>query len=118
MMRRGYDVHLHYANFGVRKLMFRLPQGLPMNQRRAKEKRLKAIASKPADAVLKAEKLVKARSTDNYYEAASILADLRDALGPEKGPKRANAAAEKLVRAHPTLSYLKKALCEQGLSYI
>lgn len=29
MLRRGYDVHLHYANFGVRKVMFRLPQGLP-----------------------------------------------------------------------------------------
>jgi len=25
MLRRGYDVHLHYANFGVRRLMFRLP---------------------------------------------------------------------------------------------
>ncbi len=29
MLRRGYDVHLHYANFGIRSLYFRLPQGLP-----------------------------------------------------------------------------------------
>lgn len=29
MLRRGYDVHLHYANFGVRRLMIRLPHGLP-----------------------------------------------------------------------------------------
>lgn len=29
MLRRGYDLHLHYANFGIRKLMIRLPQGLP-----------------------------------------------------------------------------------------
>ena len=29
MMRRGYDFHLHYANFGIRSLYFRLPQGLP-----------------------------------------------------------------------------------------
>lgn len=29
MMRHGYDVHLHYANFGIRRLMFRLPAGLP-----------------------------------------------------------------------------------------
>jgi hypothetical protein len=29
MLRRGYDFHLHYANFGVRKLMVRLPNGLP-----------------------------------------------------------------------------------------
>ncbi|OYP37232.1 hypothetical protein [Rhodopirellula sp. MGV] len=33
MMRRGYDVHLHYANFGIRKLMFRLPFGLPITEK-------------------------------------------------------------------------------------
>jgi hypothetical protein len=29
MLRRAYDFHLHYANFGVRTLMIRLPNGLP-----------------------------------------------------------------------------------------
>jgi hypothetical protein len=29
MLRRGYDLHLHYANFGIRTLLIRLPQGLP-----------------------------------------------------------------------------------------
>jgi hypothetical protein len=29
MLRRGYDLHLHYANFGIRKLLIRLPQGFP-----------------------------------------------------------------------------------------
>jgi len=29
MLRRGYDFHLHYANFGDRTLMIRLPNGLP-----------------------------------------------------------------------------------------
>ena len=29
MLRRGYDVHLHYANFGIRKLLIRLPHGFP-----------------------------------------------------------------------------------------
>jgi hypothetical protein len=29
MLRRGYDFHIHYANFGIRKLMIRLPDGLP-----------------------------------------------------------------------------------------
>ena len=29
LLRRGYDVHLHYANFGVRTVAFRLPAGLP-----------------------------------------------------------------------------------------
>ena len=29
MLQRGYDIHLHYANFGVRSLMLRLPHGFP-----------------------------------------------------------------------------------------
>ena len=29
MLRRGYDIHLHYANFGTRDLLIRLPNGLP-----------------------------------------------------------------------------------------
>ena len=36
MMRRGYDVHLHYANYGVRKLLFRLPSGLPVGAKQFK----------------------------------------------------------------------------------
>jgi len=28
MLRRGYDFHLHYANFGIHKLLIRLPHGL------------------------------------------------------------------------------------------
>jgi hypothetical protein len=29
MMRRGFDLHVHFANYGVRQLMFRLPYGFP-----------------------------------------------------------------------------------------
>src|SRR5579871_3789348 len=29
MLRRGYDVHLHYANFGIRDLLIWLPLNLP-----------------------------------------------------------------------------------------
>jgi hypothetical protein len=29
MLRRGYYLHLHYANFGIRKLLIRLPHNLP-----------------------------------------------------------------------------------------
>ena len=29
LLRHGYDVHLHYANFGIRTAAFRLPAGLP-----------------------------------------------------------------------------------------
>jgi hypothetical protein len=28
MLRRGYDIHLHYANFGIRKLLIHLPHDL------------------------------------------------------------------------------------------
>ncbi|MGD0653295.1 MAG: hypothetical protein ABSA16_03025 [Thermoguttaceae bacterium] len=33
MLRRGFDIHLHYANFGIRRLMIRLPSGLPCDRR-------------------------------------------------------------------------------------
>lgn len=33
LLRRGYDVHLHYANFGVRTAAFRLPAELPFPKR-------------------------------------------------------------------------------------
>ncbi len=29
MMQRGFDLHLHYANFGIRRLMIRFPSGPP-----------------------------------------------------------------------------------------
>ncbi len=29
MLQRGYDVHLHFANYGIRKLVIRIPGGLP-----------------------------------------------------------------------------------------
>jgi len=32
MLRQGYDVFLHYANFGVREIKLRLPHGLPGSQ--------------------------------------------------------------------------------------
>ncbi len=47
MLRRGYDIHLHYANFGIRKLLIRFPHGLPDDD-----------AAKPyfADSMLRYEK--------------------------------------------------------------
>lgn len=29
MMRRGFDLHVHFANYGIRRLAFRLPHGFP-----------------------------------------------------------------------------------------
>lgn len=31
-LRHGYDIYLHYANYGVRSVAFRLPAGLPFPQ--------------------------------------------------------------------------------------
>ncbi|MCA9190162.1 MAG: hypothetical protein KDB03_00310 [Planctomycetales bacterium] len=33
MMRRGYDVHVHYTNFGLRRIGFRIPDGFPHAER-------------------------------------------------------------------------------------
>ena len=33
MLRRGYDVHLHFANYGIRKIMLRFPNGLPYDHK-------------------------------------------------------------------------------------
>lgn len=32
LLQRGYDAHLHYANFGIRKIALRLPSGLPFSK--------------------------------------------------------------------------------------
>lgn len=35
MMRRGYDVHVHYTNFGLRRICFRIPDGFGQSDRMA-----------------------------------------------------------------------------------
>ena len=49
MLRRGYEIHLHYSSFGTHKLFIRLPQGLPDKKGAAAyftEDTLKFIADK------------------------------------------------------------------------
>lgn len=81
----------------------------------ALRKRLAAIAADPDKTIANVEKLVKERSVSSYQQAASELVDLREALGPELGPKRARAVAENLRRANPQLKQLIGALRKQGL---
>lgn len=59
--------------------------------------------------------LVEKRGTDNYREAASILADLREALGGDAGNEIACRHAKALARQHPTLRILLSALRKQAL---
>jgi hypothetical protein len=46
----------------------------------------------------------------SYEQAAQELADLRDALGPQRGPEQALAIARKLHRENSRLHFLTNAL--------
>lgn len=81
----------------------------------ARRKRLATIAANPDKLIANVEKLVKERSVSSYQQAARELVDLREALGPEVGPERAKAVAEKLRRANPKLNQLISTLRKQGL---
>jgi hypothetical protein len=81
----------------------------------ARRKRLAAIAADPGKVIANVEELVKVRAVENYEQAARELADLREALGPERGPAQARAVAEKLRRKNPRLHRLIGALRKHGL---
>ena len=53
--------------------------------------------------------------TINYREAASILADLREAVGGEEGTEIARKHAAHLVKKNPNLKMLKSSLKKQQL---
>ena len=78
-------------------------------------RRLAAISANPAKAIASIERLAKERSVASYERAARELVDLREALGPDAGPQRARAIAEKLRRENPRLKRLVAALRGQGL---
>jgi hypothetical protein len=79
-----------------------------------RRKRLAELRADPKRTVGHVKRLVQQRSRDSYEEAAQELADLREALGPERGPKLAAAAAEALRQEHPTLRVLISCLRKQG----
>ena len=75
-----------------------------------RQARMIEMQSAPDSWLKKASELVEKRGTDNYRQAASILADLRDALGGEQGNKIARKHAAHLAQNYPTLNVLKSAL--------
>lgn len=87
------------------------------SEQRKLEKRLARIRKDPSAAIAGAEKLIQSRSTDNYFKAARLLAELRDAVGGEEGSRIADQAAKKIAKKYPTLSYVKRAFKEEGLDY-
>lgn len=87
------------------------------SKKRKVDKRLAKMRKDPSATISDAEKLVQSRSTDNYLEAAKLLAQLRDAIGGDEGSRIADQAARKIVKKYPTLSYVKRAFKEEGLNY-
>jgi hypothetical protein len=77
--------------------------------------RMVEMQSAPDSWLKKASKLVEERGTENYREAASILADLRDAVGGEQGNKIARKHAAHLAQKYPTLNVLKSSLRKKEL---
>ena len=87
------------------------------SEQRKLEKQLARIRKDPSAAIADAEKLVQSRSTENYFKAARLLAELRDAVVGEEGSRTADQAARKIAKKYPTLSYVKRAFKEEGLNY-
>jgi hypothetical protein len=77
--------------------------------------RLAAMAADPRKAIDGVMELVKERTIESYEQAASELADLREALGPERGPAEARAVAEALRSEYPRLRTLTAALRKRNL---
>lgn len=80
-----------------------------------RQARMIEMQSAPDTWLKKASKLVEERGTDNYREAASILADVRDAVGGEQGNKIARKHAAHLAQKYPTLNVLKSSLRKKKL---
>jgi hypothetical protein len=82
---------------------------------RKRQARMAEMKSAPEEWLTKATKLVEERGTDNYREAASILADLSEAVGGEEGTKIARRHAAHLAKKNPNLKMLKSSLRKQQL---
>lgn len=81
----------------------------------ARRKRIKAMANDPDKVIAQVESLVAQRSEVSYSDAADMLLELREALGPTAGPPRVRAVAKRLCQKNPTRRLLTAALRRKGL---
>ena len=80
-----------------------------------RQDRMEKMKASPKTWLTQAETTAAAGGVRNYKAAADILADLREAVGGQKGEKFAKNCAKKIAKAHPTLNMLKSSLRKQGL---
>jgi len=82
MLRRGYDFHFHFADFGIRKLMIRFPRSLPDGKSAAqylKDDSLQLLKDKPGlGGILCVNPFIEPGDLDDLWE----LDDLLDRLLP------------------------------------
>ncbi|MFO0940673.1 MAG: hypothetical protein U0930_07890 [Pirellulales bacterium] len=77
--------------------------------------RMELMKKAPESWLEKASKLVESRGSENYIAAATLLADLREAVGGDEGETLACKHALRLTKKYPTLNMLKSALRKQQL---
>ncbi|MDZ7617689.1 MAG: hypothetical protein U1E05_11830, partial [Patescibacteria group bacterium] len=103
----------------MRKAVAAIEQRRRQRQKKAEEakqrKRLEDIARNPEKVAAVVKGLVAARSGNGYKHAAKQLAELREAMGPEKGPAYVQAIARKLHNENPKRHSLTAALRAEGL---
>ena len=80
-----------------------------------RQARMAEMKCTPEEWLTKATTLVEERGTDNYREAASIVADLSEAVGGEEGTKIARKHAAHLVKKNLNLKVLKSSLKKHQL---
>ncbi|MBB3204891.1 polyhydroxyalkanoate synthesis regulator protein [Rhodopirellula rubra] len=80
-----------------------------------RQARMEEMKSSPKTWLTQAEKTAAAGGTHNDKAATDILADLREAIGGDRGKKLARDRAKKIAKAHPTLNMLKSSLRKGGL---
>lgn len=85
-------------------------------KKKEREKRMAKMIRNPQKWLEESESLVEARGTQNYEQAAEILAELQEALSnSKKGKLLARKHAAHLVHKHPTLTRLKGSLRKHGV---
>jgi hypothetical protein len=84
---------------------------------RKRAKKLAAMGANPDPILRKTEELVRQRSGSAYDQIADLLFDLREALAGTSKANLAHQQALKLRGENPTLSRLKKAFKDRGLSF-